>query len=131
MLGPSLCIMFIRKALGLNKNAVQIKPSLACGLEHTVFRDFKLICCERVLPLWSVTCPSSPLFRQYVFACVSLRVTGCLYMSPQQGSLLLDCSSSGALSFSSGGSPLAGVKYTWLGEAASSTLWVSWCSGWA
>lgn len=36
-----------------------------------------------------------------------------LYMSPQHGSLeLLVSSSSGALSFSSGGSPLDGVKYT-------------------
>ena len=63
--------------------------------------------------------------------CVCLCACRAVYMSPQQGSLLLDWSSSGALSFSSGGSPLAGVKYTWLGEATSSALGVTWSSGWA
>ncbi|TNN59476.1 hypothetical protein EYF80_030291 [Liparis tanakae] len=36
-----------------------------------------------------------------------------------------------ALSFRRGGSPLAGVKYTWLGEATSSALGLTWSSGWA
>lgn len=45
----------------------------------------------------------------------------CFYMSPQHGSFVLVVSSSGALSFSRGGSPLAWVKYTALGDTSCCT----------
>lgn len=45
----------------------------------------------------------------------------CFYISPQHGSFVLVVSSSGALSFSRGGSPLAWVKYTALGDTSRCT----------
>lgn len=50
-------------------------------------------------------------------------------MRPQQGSLEFVVSSSGAVNLCSGGSPLAGVKYTVLGLANSSVLGGSWGDG--
>lgn len=58
----------------------------------------------------TLECHIQLLYRQRECMCVF--VCQAVYMSPQQGSLLLVCSSSGALSFNNGGSPLAGVKYT-------------------
>lgn len=58
---------------------------------------------DRAFPRWHVQSAN-------VECVVATFLPACPYMSPQQGSLLLGGSSSGAMSFSSGGSPLAGVK---------------------